>query len=111
MIMDRRHYPRVEASVPIEFTVGHPEATQEPWVGQGMLANLSLTGILFFPDNQPPLQPGDVRDFTFNLAHAVEGLSRPTTIQARGKVMRIEISEVHAFPGVAVDFLTGPTFG
>ena len=109
--MDRRNYPRIESSIPIEFQVGNLEATEEPWVGRGMLGNLSLTGIFFFPDNQPPLKQGDIRDFTFTLSHAIEGLSGPLTIRARGKVMRIEISEAHPGPGVAVDFLTGPYFG
>jgi len=51
MPMDRRNYPRTEATIPIEFNVQHPEATEEPWIGRGVLANLSLTGIFFFPDN------------------------------------------------------------
>jgi hypothetical protein len=111
MIMDRRNYPRTEVSIPIEFNVRHLEATEEPWVGKGVLANLSLTGIFFFPDNQPPLKQGDIRDFTFTLSHAIEGFSRPLIIKARGKVMRIEINEDHTSLGVAVDFLTGPYFG
>jgi hypothetical protein len=111
MIMDRRNYPRIEASIPIEFNVLDLEATEAPWIGRGVLANLSLTGIFFFPDNQPPLKQGDIRDFTFTFPHAIEGLSRPSIIKARGKVIRLEISENHAFPGVAVDFLTGPYFG
>jgi hypothetical protein len=110
MIMDSRNYPRIEASIPMEFNVQHLEATEEPWIGRGVLANLSLTGIFFFPDNQPPLKKGDIRDFTFTLPHAIEGFSRPSIIKARGKVIRIEISENHTFPGVAVDFLTGPYF-
>ena len=109
--MDRRNYPRIEASVPIEINVRDLEATEEPWIGGGVLANLSLTGIFFFPDNQPPLKPGDIRDFTFTLSHAIEGLFRPLIIKARGKVMRLEINEDHTCPGVAVDFLTGPYFG
>ena len=111
MIMDRRNYPRIETSIPIEFNVLHLEATEEPWIGRGVLANLSLTGIFFFPENQPPLKQGDIRDFTFTLPHAIEGLSRQSIIKARGKVVRIEIGENHTFPGVAVDFLTGPYFG
>jgi hypothetical protein len=110
MIMDRRSYPRTKGSIPIEFHVQHLEAAEEPWIGKGVLANLSLTGIFFFPNDQLPLKQGDIRDFTFTLPHAVEGLSRPSTIKARGKVMRIEISEDHTFPGVAVDFLAGPNF-
>lgn len=109
--MDRRNYPRIESSIPIEFHVRHLEVTEEPWMGRGVLGNLSLTGIFFFPDNQPPLKQGDIRDFTFTLSHAIEGLSGPLSIKARGKVMRIEISENHTCPGVAVDFLTGPDFG
>ena len=109
--MYRSNYPRTEVSIPIEFKVRRLEAKERPWRGKGVLANLSLTGIFFFPDNQPPLKQGDIRDFTFTLPHAIEGLSRPSTIKARGKVMRIEIIEDHTFPGVAVDFLAGPYFG
>lgn len=109
--MERRNYPRIEASTPIEFNVRHIESTEEPWIGRGVLANLSITGIFFFPDNQPPLKQGDIRDFIFTLPHAIEGLSRPSIIKARGKVMRIEISENQRCPGVAVDFITGPYFG
>ena len=111
MIMDRRNYPRIEASVPIEINVRDLEATEEPWIGRGVLANLSLTGIFFFPDNQPPLKQGDIRDFTFTLSHAIEGLFGPLIIKARGKVMRIEINADPTCFGVAVDFLTGPYFG
>jgi hypothetical protein len=111
MIMDRRNYPRIEAPIPIGLNVRHLEATEDPWIGRGVLANLSLTGIFFFPDNQPPLKQGDIRDFTFTLSHAIEGLSRPSVIKAKGKVIRIEISADHTCPGVAVDFLTGPYFG
>ena len=109
--MDRRNYPRTKACVPIEFHVQHLEATEEPWIGRGVLANLSLTGILFIPDNQPPIKQGDIRDFTVTLTNPLKGLPRPLFIKARGKVMRIEISEDHPFPGVAVDFLAGPYFG
>jgi hypothetical protein len=110
MIMDRRNYPRTGVSIPIEVNVWHLEATEEPWIGRGVLGNLSLTGIFFFPDNHPPLKQGDIRDFTFALPHAIEGFSRPSIIKARGIVMRIEISEDHICLGVAVDFLTGPYF-
>jgi hypothetical protein len=111
MIMDHRNYPRIEASIPIECNVQHLEATEEPWIGRGVLANLSLTGIFFFSDNQPPLKQGDIRDFTFTLPHAIEGLSRPSIIKATGEVKRIETSEDPTCFGVAVDFITGPYFG
>ena len=45
--MDRRNFPRIEASTPLEFNVRHLEAKEEPWIG-GVIANLSLTGIFFF---------------------------------------------------------------
>jgi hypothetical protein len=111
MIMDRRNYSRIESSIPIEFHVRHLEAKEEPWIGSGLLGNLSLTGIFFFPNNQPPLKQGEIKDFTFTLPHAIDGFFSPSTIKAGGKVIRIEISEDHTFPGVAVDFLTGPYFG
>jgi hypothetical protein len=110
VIMDRRAYPRTKVSNPIEFHVRQPDTPEEPWVGRGTLANLSLTGIYFVPDDQPPLKQGDIREFTFTLSHPIEGFSRPFIIKAKGEVMRIEISEDHTCFGVAVDFLTGPYF-
>jgi len=84
---------------------GTESVSGTPGVGVG------LTGIFFFPDNQPPLKQGDIRDFTFTLSHAIEGLFGPLIIKARGKVMRIEINADPTCFGVAVDFLTGPYFG
>jgi hypothetical protein len=111
MIMERRSYPRTKACIPIEIHVRHPESTEEPWIGKGVVANLSLTGIFFIPDDQPPIKPGDIRDFTFTLSQPIEGLPKPLFIQARGRVVRIEFIEFHERLGVAVDFLTGPYFG
>ena len=109
--MERRNYPRIKAFIPIEIQVRHPESTEEPLIGGGVVANLSLTGIFFIPDDQPPIKPGDIRDFTFTLAQPIEGLPKPLFIQARGRVVRIELIEFHEGLGVAVDFLTGPYFG
>jgi hypothetical protein len=74
--MDNRGYPRIKASVPIEFHVRHLEATEEPWIGRGMLDNLSLTGIFFVPDDQPPLQQGDKR-FHLHLISPYRGAVKP----------------------------------
>jgi c-di-GMP-binding flagellar brake protein YcgR len=110
MTMERRNYPRTKASIPLEFHVQHPEATEEPWVGRGVLANLSLTGIFFVPDDHPPLKQGDIRDFTFTQSHPIEGLPRPLIMKAKGRVVRIKISEDDRCLGVALNFLTGPYF-
>ncbi len=108
--MERRNYPRTKVANPIEFHFRPLEPPAEPWIGRGTLANLSLTGIFFVPDDQPPLKQGDIGDFTFTLSHPVEGFSRPFVIKARGEVKRIEIIKDHPGWGVAVDFLTGPYF-
>jgi c-di-GMP-binding flagellar brake protein YcgR len=111
MIMERRSYPRTKACIPIEIHAQHPEAAEEPWTGRGVVANLSLTGIFFIPDHQPPFTQGDIRDFTFTLTNPIKGLPKPLFIKARGRVVRIEIIEFHQRLGVAVDFLAGPYFG
>lgn len=110
VIMERRSYPRTKVSNPLEFYVRHLDAPEEPWIGRGTLANLSLTGIFFVPDDQPPLKRGDIGDFTFTLSHPTEGFSRPFIIKAKGEVKRVEFSQDHTGWGVAVDFLTGPYF-
>jgi hypothetical protein len=76
-----------------------------------MLGNLSLTGIFFVPDDKPPLQQGDIRDFTLTLSHPTEGLSNPLIIKAKGKITQIVITEDLACLGMAVHFLSGPYFG
>jgi hypothetical protein len=50
MIMDRRNYPRTNVSIPVKFHIRHLEAPGEPWIGRGVLKNLSLNGIFFIPD-------------------------------------------------------------
>jgi hypothetical protein len=109
--MDRRNYPRTNVSIPIEFQVRDLEALEEPWTGRGVLTNLSLTGIFFVADDQPPIEPGDIRDFIFTPFHPLERLVKSFIIKARGEVMRIEMSDDHTCFGVAVNFLTGPYFG
>jgi PilZ domain len=109
--MDRRNYPRTSVSIPVKFQIRHLEDPEEPWIGRGVLKNLSLCGIFFIPDDQPPIKPGDIRDFTFTPSHPLEEEPKLFVIKARGKVMRIEIDEDHTCFGVAVDFITGPYFG
>ncbi|MGB8993393.1 MAG: PilZ domain-containing protein [Desulfobaccales bacterium] len=108
--MERRNYPRTDGFIPIEFQIRHLETPDEPWIGRGVLTNLSFTGIFFVPDDQPPLKPGDIRDFIFTPAHFLEE-RKSFIIKARGKVMRIEMSDDHTCLGVAVNFLAGPYFG
>jgi hypothetical protein len=109
--MERRDYPRTHGSIPIEFRVRHLETPDAPWIGRGVLTNLSLSGIFFIPEDQPPLKPGDIRDFTFTPSHPHGAMPKPFIIKARGKVMRIEMSDDHTCCGVAVNFLSGPYLG
>jgi hypothetical protein len=109
--MDRRNYPRTDVSIPIKIQIRHLENPGEPWIGRGVLKNLSLWGIFFISDDKPPINQGDIRDFTFTPSHPLEEEPKLFMIRARGKVMRIETSEDHTRVGVAVDVIAGPYFG
>jgi anti-sigma28 factor (negative regulator of flagellin synthesis) len=61
---ERRRFGRINLSEPKRCRVHLPQS-RELWTDQGMVMNISLGGIYFVCDRQPPLEQGDIRQVTF----------------------------------------------
>lgn len=62
---ERRRFGRIKISEPRICHVHMPQS-QELWTDRGILMNISLGGIYFVCDRQPPLKKGDIRYLTFD---------------------------------------------
>ena len=107
--MDNRRHPRLHLQLPIRFIVEQPE-TRDSQAGEGMLRNISYGGILFQVEPPLPVQPGNVREFSFFLTPEKNQESDLTHLQAQGLVLRIEPPDPNSSAyGVAVQFLSALT--
>jgi anti-sigma28 factor (negative regulator of flagellin synthesis) len=66
---ERRQFGRVNISEPRICHVHLPQS-QELWTGQGLLVNISLGGIYFVCDKQPPLEKDDIGFLTLNTPYS-----------------------------------------
>lgn len=62
---ERRRFGRVKISEPGICHIHLPQS-QELWTDRGILMNISLGGIYFLCDRQPPLEKNDIRYLTFD---------------------------------------------
>ncbi|MBM4302525.1 MAG: PilZ domain-containing protein [Deltaproteobacteria bacterium] len=65
---ERRRFGRIQISEPRVCHIHLPHS-QELWTDQGILVNISLGGIYFVCDRQPPLEKDDIRYLTFDTPH------------------------------------------
>jgi hypothetical protein len=106
--MERRRHRRLSLSIPIEFRIQLPESPEMSWVNSGVLKNISAGGFYFVSNDTPPLEPGQVRDFTITPADKRLGFPGATFIDAASRVVRIEFpSSGDHYIGVALEFLSG----
>jgi hypothetical protein len=104
--MDNRRHPRLSMQLPIRFIVEQPE-TRDSQAGQGILKNISFGGILFEVEPPLPVQPGQVREFSFYLMPEKTQQCDLTHFEAQGLVLRIESPDPNSSAyGVAVQFLS-----
>lgn len=61
---ERRRFGRIKISEPGICQIHLPQS-QEFWTDRGILMNISLGGIYFLCDRQPPLEKNDIRYLTF----------------------------------------------
>jgi hypothetical protein len=107
--MDKRRHPRLHLEVPIRFIVAQPEI-RECQDGKGMLKDISQGGILFQAEPPLPVEPGQIRDFSFFLMPENVKQYDPAHLHAQGLVLRIEPPEPNSKAyGVAVQFLSALT--
>ena len=104
--MENRRHPRLHLQLPIRFIVEQPE-TRDSQSGQGMLKDISYGGILFQVEPPLPVQPGQVREFSFFLTAEKTKGNDLAHFRARGLVLRIEPSDPNfSAYEVALQFLS-----
>lgn len=104
--MERRCHPRLHLEVPIRFIVEQPER-RESQDGEGILKDISQGGIRFQVEPPLPVQPGNIREFSFFLRPEKTRQCDPVHFHAQGLVLRIEPPDPNsAAYGVAVKFLS-----
>jgi hypothetical protein len=106
--MERRRHQRLYMSIPIKFRIQLPEFPEIPWENSGVLKNISASGFYFLSNDTPPVEPGQIRDFTITAAEEKLGFPAATFIDAASRVVRIEFpsSGDHNI-GIALEFLSG----
>ena len=107
--MEKRRHPRLHLQLPIRFIVEQPE-TQDYQDGEGMLKDISHGGILFTVEPPLPVEPGQIREFSFFLTPENVEPSAPAHLHAQGLVLRIDPPDPNTSAyGVAVQFLSALT--
>jgi hypothetical protein len=107
--MDKRRHPRLHLQFPIRFIVEQPE-TGDSQDGEGMLKNISYGGILFQVEPPLPVQPGNIREFSFFLTPENTKQCDLARFKAQGLVLRIDPPDPNSSAyGVAIQFLSALT--
>jgi hypothetical protein len=106
--MERRRHRRLYISIPIKLRIQLPESSEVSWENSGVLKNISLSGFYFVSNDTPPLEPGQVRDFTITPGEKGPGFPGATFIDATSRVIRIDSqSSGDQDIGVALELLSG----
>ncbi|MBU4356359.1 MAG: PilZ domain-containing protein [Proteobacteria bacterium] len=107
--MDKRRHPRLHLQLPIRFIVAQPE-TRDCQDGEGMLKDISCGGILFQVEPPLPVEPGQIREFSFFLVPEKAEQRDLAHFHAQGLVLRIDPPDPNSSAyGVAVQFLSALT--
>jgi hypothetical protein len=107
--MEKRRHPRLHFEVPIRFIVEQPEM-RDSQDGEGILQDISQGGILFKVEPPLPVEPGQIREFSFFLKPENAEKCDPAHFHAQGLVLRIDPPDPNsAAYGVAVQFLSALT--
>ena len=106
--MERRSHRRQYLFIPIKFRMQLPENLEISYVNFGNLENISPGGVYFVSHDTPPLEPGQVRNFTITPADERLGLPGSTFIEATCRVVRVDPPRSDGYDiGVALQFLSG----
>jgi len=103
---ERRRFGRINIAEPRICHVHLPQS-QELWTDQGILVNISLGGIYFLCDKQPPLEKGDIRFLTLDTPYS----DPETHLGFQVLVVRTEQRQLdpHQF-AIALRILSDPIF-
>jgi hypothetical protein len=107
--MDKRRHPRIHLEVPIRFIVAQPEI-RDCQDCEGTLKDISQGGILFQTEPPLPVEPGQIREFSFFLKPDNAKQCDLAHFHAQGLVLRIDPPDPNSKAyGVAVQFLSALT--
>jgi hypothetical protein len=107
--MDKRRHPRLHLQLPIRFIVAQPEM-RDSQDGEAILKDISCGGILFQVEPPLPVEPGQIREFSFFLVPEKAGHRDLAHFHAQGLVLRIDPPDPNnSAYGVAVQFLSALT--
>jgi len=109
--MERRRHNRICTSIPVKIHVKIPESPEVSWTNFGVLKNLSYGGTYFISNDPPPLEQGQIREFTITPTEEHPNFPGVTFINGTSRVVRIDFPKTgyHEI-GVALEFLSAKFF-
>jgi hypothetical protein len=110
--MERRRHNRICTSIPVKIHVKIPGSPEVSWTNFGVLENLSYVGAYFTFNDTPPLEQGQIRDFTITPTEEHPDIPGANFINGTSRVVRIDSPKAggHDF-GVALEFISAKFFG
>jgi hypothetical protein len=105
--MEWRRVKRLFVGIPMTYQIQVPESPEISWMGYGVVENVSLIGLYFRSNDIPPLEQGQLRDFTFTSTKEHPDYPETDFIFAKGRVVRIDPGKPgQQDTGVAIEFVS-----
>ena len=109
--MERRRHNRICTSIPVKIHFKIPESPEVSWTNFGVLKNLSYWGAYFTFNDTPPLEQGQIRDFTITPTEEHSDFPGPNFINGTSRVVRIDSPKTGDHDiGVALEFISAKLF-
>ena len=109
--MERRRHNRICTSIPVKIHVKIPESPEVSWTNFGFLKNLSYEGAYFISNDPPPLEQGQIREFTITPTEEHPNFRGATFINGTSRVVRIDSPKIgDQNTGVALEFVSAKFF-
>jgi c-di-GMP-binding flagellar brake protein YcgR len=109
--MERRRHKRIYISVPVRIQVKLPESSQVFWDNRGVLENFSYGGIYFRSNGPPPLEQGQIGDFTITPTQETYFLQGNIFLTGTCRVVRIDPPPAGYHDiGVAIELISAKFF-
>jgi hypothetical protein len=109
--MERRRHNRICTSIPVKIHVNIPESPEVSWTSLGVLKNLSYGGAYCIFNDTPPLEPGQIREFTITPTEEHPNFPGVTFMNGMSRVVRIDSPKTGDHDiGVALEFVSAKLF-
>jgi hypothetical protein len=90
--MEPQHSSRMHMSIPMRYRIQMPDPSKGPWIGQGVLKNLSQNGAYFTCEDHLELDLEHIGNFTISTISPSPDLPVNSDIVFQGLVKSIEPS-------------------